>query len=262
MGGGFWVDGELKRSGRRENGLRGREKGADGETLIADQVSQAFLLSKTKKVDSLTAVRGGGGAEDRMGLQSLRHHVVGRRRLWLGWLVNRRLRGLRGRLLALSILLAALLLRLLHVLDSGAEGALQLRTLFGNIAQHFELLFAEFDKQVDLLLARGNAREQPLGGDHGFQVGPFGAVLGLPVGIQLVPEPGVVRGVFVGEDGGAGAQAVGEGVEADGVLALICFWTGRLLSILPVGLVLLLRNYRHVNDPFLGLGFNAPTPIQ
>jgi hypothetical protein len=35
-----------------------------------------------------------------------------------------------------------------------------------------------------------------------------------------------------------------------------------LLSILPVGLVLLLRNYRHVNDPFLGLGFNAPTPIQ
>ena len=48
MGGGFWVDGEVKRSGQREIGLRGREKGADGETLIAYQVSQAFLLSKTE----------------------------------------------------------------------------------------------------------------------------------------------------------------------------------------------------------------------
>jgi len=33
--------------------------------------------------------------------------------------------------------------------------------------------------------------------------------LGLPVGFQFVPELGVVGGVFVGEDGGAGAQAVG-----------------------------------------------------
>jgi hypothetical protein len=31
-----------------------------------------------------------------------------------------------------------------------------------------------------------------LGGDHGFQVAAFGAVLGLPVGFQFVPEPGVV----------------------------------------------------------------------
>jgi hypothetical protein len=88
-------------------------------------------------------------------------------------------------------------------------------------------LLAEFDEQVDLLLTRGNPREEPLRGDHGFQVGPFGAVLRLPVGFQLVPELGVVRGVFVGEDGGAGAQAVGEGVEADGVLALGCFRTSR-----------------------------------
>ena len=106
-----------------------------------------------------------------MGLCALRHYVVGGRRLWPGWLVNRRLRSLRGRLLALGILLAALLLRLLHVLDGGAEGALQLRALFRNVPQHDELFFAEFDKQVDLLLTRGNPREEPLRGDHGFSRG-------------------------------------------------------------------------------------------
>src|ERR1039458_5431368 len=201
------------------------------ETLIADQVRSFIRFSKTKGVDSLTAIRGNGGAGDRMGLYALRHHVVGGRRSWLGWLVNRRLRGLRGPLLALSILLAALLLRLLHVLDGGAEGGLQLRALFGSVRQHDELLLAEFDEQVDLLLTRGNPREEPLRGDHGFQVGPFGAVLRLPVGFQLVPELGVVRGVFVGEDGGAGAQAVGEGVEADGVLALGGFRTSRMLGV-------------------------------
>jgi hypothetical protein len=176
-----------------------------------------------------------------MGLRSLRHHVVGGRRWGPGWRVNRRLRGLRRRLLALGGLLAALLLRLLHVLDGGAEGALQLRALFRNVAQHGELFLAEFDVEVDLLLARGNPREQPLGGDHGFQVTPFGAVLRLPVGFHLVPEPGVVRGVFVGDDGGAGAQAVSEGVEADGGFALWGFRTGRMLRVLTVGLVLLLR---------------------
>jgi hypothetical protein len=39
----------------------------------------------------------------------------------------------------------ALLLRLLHIGDGGAEGTLQLRPLFGDVRQHFELLFAEFD---------------------------------------------------------------------------------------------------------------------
>src|ERR1035438_3307516 len=62
------------------------------------------------------------------GLSALRHHIVGLR--------NRRrsrfrgLRRLRG-LLRLPGL--TLLLRLLHVLYGGAEGALQLRALFRNI---------------------------------------------------------------------------------------------------------------------------------
>jgi hypothetical protein len=38
--------------------------------------------------------------------------------------------------------------------------------LFGNIAQHDELFFTEFDELVDALLAVSDAREQPLGGDH------------------------------------------------------------------------------------------------
>ena len=121
------------------------------------------------------------------GLSALRHHIVGlRNRRRSGFRGLRRLRGLL-RLPGLT-----LLLRLLHVLYGGAEGALQLRALFRNIAQHDELFFAEFDELVDLPLAIGNPREQPLGGDHGFQVAAFGAVLGLPVGFQFVPEPGVV----------------------------------------------------------------------
>jgi hypothetical protein len=149
------------------------------------------------------------------------------------------LRGLRGLRLP-GVSLAALVLRLLHVFDGGAEGALQLRALFGNIAQHDELFFAEFDELVDLLLALGNPREQPLGRDHGFQIAAFGAALGLPVGFQFVPELGVVRAVFVGENGAAGPQAVSEGVEADGGFAFGSFRTCGILRILPVGFLLLL----------------------
>src|ERR1022692_1584602 len=126
----------------------------------------------------------------------------------------------------------ALLLRLLHVLYCGAEGALELRALFRNIAQHDELFFAEFDELVDLPLAIGNPREQPLGGDHGFQVAAFGAVLGLPVGFRFVPEPGVVVARV--------SQTVGEGVEADGRFALGGLGTCGMLSILPIGFLVLL----------------------
>jgi hypothetical protein len=44
----------------------------------------------------LTAIGGDGGAEDRMVLCTLRHHIIGVRNLWLGWRVNRRLHGLHG----------------------------------------------------------------------------------------------------------------------------------------------------------------------
>jgi hypothetical protein len=71
-----------------------------------------------------------------------------------------------------------------------------------------------------------------LRGDHGFQVAPFGTGLRLPVGFQFVPELGVFCGVFVGEDRGAGAQAVGECVEADGRFPFRGVRTGRVLGIL------------------------------
>jgi hypothetical protein len=61
---------------------------------------------------------------------------------------------------------------------------------------------------------------------------PFDTVLGLPVGLQFVPKPGVVRGVFVGEDGTADTQAVGEGVEVNGGFALGSLRTRRILGIL------------------------------
>jgi hypothetical protein len=144
----------------------------------------------------------------------------------------------------------AFLLRLLHVLDGGTEGALQLGALFGDVPQHDELLFVEGDFLVDAALALGHAHEQPLGSDHGFPVAPLGAVLRLPVGFQLVPEPGVVRGVFAFEDGGARAQAVSESVEADGGFAFLSLRTCRVLSAPLVRFFLFVRNYRHVYSPF------------
>ena len=111
-----------------------------------------------------------------------------------GWLRSRRRRWLRGLPGLRGLRLRpgfTLLLRLLHVLDGGAEGPLQLRALLGDIGQHDELFFTESDELVDLLLALGDAREQPLGGHHGFQVTPFGAGLRLPFGFQFVPELGV-----------------------------------------------------------------------
>src|ERR1035438_6029958 len=182
-------------------------RGRDSDCVA---VGVVCLVVKDQGGQLLTGVGGDGGAEDGVCFLALRHGVLGVRSGWFGWLRNRRRRGLRG-LCRLWTRLEGLafLLRLLHVRDGGAEGALQLGAVFGNVTQHFKAFFAECDRQVDPLLALGNAAEQPLGGDHGFQVAAFGAGLRLPVGVQFVPELGVVRGVFVGEDEGAGAQAVG-----------------------------------------------------
>jgi len=50
------------------------------------------------------------------------------------------------------------------------------------------------------------------------------------------PRAACIPRVFPGEDEATGAQAVGEGVEAHGGLALRSVGTGRVLGILPVGL--------------------------
>src|ERR1017187_8954558 len=51
---------------------------------------------KDQGVRLLTGIGGGGGAEGRVVLRSFRHQIIGMRNLWLGWPVNRRLRGLHG----------------------------------------------------------------------------------------------------------------------------------------------------------------------
>jgi hypothetical protein len=63
------------------------------------------------------------------------------------------------------------------------------------------------------------------------------------------------------EDGLAGAEAVGEGVEADGFAAFRGGGTGRLLCVLPVGLVLFVGDYHLIS--FLGFGEAAhgATPL-
>src|ERR1700691_2427273 len=210
----------------------------------SDRVSvvQWGLFVKDQVGRLLTAIGGGGGGENWMVLCAVRHYITGGRSLRLGrW--GRRPGGLSGLLGRGQGPGLALLLELLHVRDGGAEGTLQLRALLGDVGQHDELFFAEFDERVDRPLTLGDAREQPLGGDHGFQVAPFGAGLRLPFGFHLVPELVVVRGVFAGKDGAAAPQAVSEGVEADGFLAFRGFRTGGMLGILAVSFLLLSRVY-------------------
>src|ERR1022692_4103970 len=108
--------------------VRGEYNEGGTETVIAYPLCLGFLLSKTRGVGSLAAVRGDGGTEDRVGLCALRHYIIEGRSLRAGRLVSRRWRGFRGlrRLRGLRLRPGLpLLLRLLHVFDGGAEGALQ-----------------------------------------------------------------------------------------------------------------------------------------
>ena len=82
-----------------------------------------------------------------------------------------------------------------------------------------------------------------------FQMQPFGAVLRLPLGFEVGPQLPIVLRVFVEDEDATGAQAVFEGVEANGGLSLGCVRTGGLLGILPVGFLLFVRN-DHTESPF------------
>jgi len=63
--------------------------------------------------------------------------------------------------------------------------------------------------------------------------------LGLPLGFERGPEPLIFLGVFAGDEGAAGTQAVSEGVEAHGGLPLRGDRAGRMLGILAVCYLLL-----------------------
>jgi hypothetical protein len=72
-----------------------------------------------------------------------------------------------------------------------------------------------------------------------FDQGFFHIVEGHPGGgepLQVLVESGLV---FAGDDGGFGAQAVDEGIEAGALLPFWTFRSGRLLCVAPVGAYLL-----------------------
>src|SRR5580700_5961967 len=189
---------------------------------------------------SLAGVGAGGGAGDGLVFRAFRHHIIRGRggrllglRGWLGWNVLRGLGGLR----------AALLLQLLQFVQGGGEGTLQAGALPANLAQQGELVFGRDVGVIDVELASGDAREQPLGSTHLFKIEALSAGLGLPLGLQAGPQPLVFLGVFVEDNDVAGAEAVFEGVEAHGGLAVRSFRTRGMLRVAPVGFLLLIGDY-------------------
>jgi hypothetical protein len=91
---------------------------------------------------------------------------------------------------------------------------------------------------VDAPLTRGIAREQPLRDSHLFQIMPLAGSLRLPLGFQTVPELLIVFPAVGAQHEAAGAQAPGEGVEANGLLPFRSFRAAGVLGILPIGLLL------------------------
>jgi hypothetical protein len=73
---------------------------------------------------------------------------------------------------------------------------------------------------------------------HSFQVKQLGGTLRTPLAYKPVPKLFVLFLFFVGDEGATGAEAVGEGVEADSGLPLWSLGTRRLLRVFGVRFVL------------------------
>jgi len=69
----------------------------------------------------------------------------------------------------------------------------------------------------------------PVGAEHGVDVEGFGGGLGTEVAVVVGGEGVVVGGVFAGDDDGGGVDAVFQGIEAGGGLALGGAGSGGLL---------------------------------
>jgi len=80
----------------------------------------------------------------------------------------------------------------------------------------------------DIRLADFHAGQFPLRDRHLFQIELFGPGVGLPFGFQIVAKLMEFLAVFAGQDDGAGAKAVTEGVQANDGLSLGSFGAGRL----------------------------------
>ena len=102
-----------------------------------------------------------------------------------------------------------------------------------------ELGFGASGFAIYVCLAHFHASQFPLGDGHLLEVQQFGSGGGLPLGLEFVAKPEEFLTVFAGEDDGAGAQAMTEGVQADNCFSLGCSGAGRHLSVAPIGLDLL-----------------------
>jgi len=218
-----------------------------GETRGHDGLLRGIVgwVVKDQGGKKLTGVGIGGGAENWRGFGRGAHYIDGRGDR--GRLCGGHVGGLGGCLARLSLRLGpALLLRGFQILHGGAEGTLQLRALFDHEGELARIFFIEFNIQiflnvqlfVDSSFAAGDTGEQPLRSGRSFEIQPFGRGFRMPLVHELAPEVVVLLGFFVAEDEGARAQAVSEGVEAYGGLALRSFWTRRLLGVFAVCLVL------------------------
>ncbi len=102
------------------------------------------------------------------------------------------------------------------------------------------------------------AGQFPLGDDHLLDQGQLDLAFGLEVGGEVIAELLEFLGVFVRQDDGAGAEPVGEGVEADGGLALEGARAGRKRGVAPVGLDLVESSHRFSGTNKANLGRAGP----
>jgi len=100
------------------------------------------------------------------------------------------------------------------------------------------LLALELER-VDGALGDFHASEFPPGDGHLFDIELLGQGLRLPFGFQITAELLKILLGFAGQDDAAGAQAVTQGVQADGGLSLGSSGASREERVATVGLDLL-----------------------
>ena len=91
------------------------------------------------------------------------------------------------------------------------------------------------DGVVEIGLDALEAALLPIGAEHGIDVEGFGGGLGAVLVVVVGGEGVVIGGVFAGDDDGGGVDAVLQGVEAGGGLALDGAGSGGFLRVGAIG---------------------------
>ena len=117
----------------------------------------------------------------------------------------------------------------------GGEGTLQAHAQRGNPVQQGQL-FVEWQSALADSSLFGPCGPATIGSWPSVRGASVRFGFGVATRQRARPRAACIPRVFPGEDEATGAQAVGEGVEAHGGLALRSVGTGRVLGILPVGL--------------------------